>query len=276
MTMRLPSSKYRGVVAQQSGKWGAQIYNNNERIWLGTFPNEVEAAQTYDLAAQCLHGAHAVTNFNSFSQSNKDTEAELQFLKSRTTTEILNMLRRHTYHEELKRSRYIDQIHHIGCNNSHTAMCRKNKARQLLFFKVVSPGDIGPQNRLLIPRQHAQKHFPLFGSCSTSAGRRGVMINFEDGKGKIWRFRYSYWSSSRNHVLNGGWAEFAREKGLRPGDMVRFWRVTNELGDVQLFIECDTKRTPARQSPVLELPMSHSNEIIRLFGVNVSVTHQNN
>jgi RAV-like factor len=263
--MKLPSSQYRGVVAQQSGKWGAQIYKNDERIWLGTFCSEVEAAQAYDLAARCLHQTHAVTNFG----SDMDHEAELQFLKSRTTTDILSMLRRHTYQEELKRSR------HMQCSSSGDVKLDANKARELLFFKTVSPGDVGPQNRLLVPRQHAQKYFLLFGS-SSGAIRRGVMINFEDETGKIWRFRYTYWSSSGTHALNGGWAEFAREKGLKPGDMVQFWRVKDELGEVHLFIECHAKRTMIGPSPVLDLPVVlQPDRIIRLFGFNVSASLNN-
>lgn len=271
--MKLPSSRYRGVVAQQSGKWGAQIYKKDERIWLGTFCTEVEAAETYDLAARCLHGTHAVTNFNLSLQSDMDAEAEIQFFKSHTTTDILSMLRRHTYREELKRSR------HMQCNDSGKVMPNTQRPRQLLFFKVVSAGDIGPQNRLLIRRQHAQKHFPLFRNSSGTAGHRGVMINFEDEKGKIWRFRYAYWSSSGNHVLNGGWAEFAKEKGLTPGDMVRFWRVTNEIGDdVHLFIDCHhTERTATVRSPsqALEFPISEPEKMIRLFGFNVSASINN-
>jgi RAV-like factor len=270
--MKLPSSKHRGVVAQQSGKWGAQIYKNDERIWLGTFCTEVEAAQTYDLAAQCLHGAHAVTNFNPFSNFDKDTEEERLFLKSRTTTEILRMLRMQTYHEELKRCRQMHRIQHMLCKNAGNVISNSKETRELLFYKLVSPGDVGPQNRLLIPRLHAQKHFPLF-QGSKATGSRGIMINFEDEEGTIWRFRYAYWSSSGNHVLNGGWAQFAREKDVRPGDVVQFWRVTNELGDIRLFIECDRKRTATVPvPPTLETPVMQPDKKIRLFGVNVSVS----
>lgn len=273
--MKLPSSKHRGVVAQQSGKWGAQIYKNDERIWLGTFYTEVEAAQTYDLAARCLHGKHAITNFNPFSKFDKDTEAEMQFLKSHTTTEILRMLRMQTYHEELKRSRQMHQIQNMLCNNAGGVISSAKESRELLFFKLVSPGDVGPQNRLLIPRQHAQKHFPLFRS-NMGTGAKGVMINFEDEAGMIWRFRYAYWSSSGNHVLNGGWAQFAREKDVRPGDVVQFWRATNEQGVVRLFVECDTKRTATVPSPALEFPELQPDKRIRLFGVDMSVSLHNN
>ncbi|KAJ4807281.1 AP2/B3 transcription factor family protein [Rhynchospora pubera] len=271
--MKLPSSRYRGVVAQQSGKWGAQIYKKNERIWLGTFCTEVEAAQTYDLAARCLHETNAVTNFSTCSKSDKVAKAELNFLRSHTTDDILSMLRRHTYDEELNRTRDMHQIQHLQCNNATTFMPNKSEDRELLFFKLISHGDVGQHSRLLIPRKHAQKHFPVF-QKSNGVDHKGVMINCEDEEGRIWRFRYAYWSSSNNHVLNGGWTQFAKEKCLRPGDEVQFWRVTNEVGDVRLCIECHTSKAATFPSqPPLELPLSQPDKMIRLFGVNVYVLH---
>ncbi|BAH91887.1 Os02g0764100 [Oryza sativa Japonica Group] len=34
-------------------------------------------------------------------------------------------------------------------------------AREPLFEKAVTPSDVGKLNRLLVPKQHAEKHFPL-------------------------------------------------------------------------------------------------------------------
>ena len=34
------SSRYKGVVPQPNGRWGAQIYERHARVWLGTFADE--------------------------------------------------------------------------------------------------------------------------------------------------------------------------------------------------------------------------------------------
>ncbi|XP_024172184.1 AP2/ERF and B3 domain-containing transcription repressor TEM1 [Rosa chinensis] len=45
------NAKFKGVVLQQIGHWGAQIYAIHNRVWLGTFNSEVDAAMSYDSAA---------------------------------------------------------------------------------------------------------------------------------------------------------------------------------------------------------------------------------
>ncbi|KAI3835167.1 hypothetical protein MKX03_015794 [Papaver bracteatum] len=47
------SAKLKGVVSQPNGHWGAQIYSNHQRIWIGTFKSKYEAGKAYD-AANCL------------------------------------------------------------------------------------------------------------------------------------------------------------------------------------------------------------------------------
>ncbi|KAI3713005.1 hypothetical protein L1987_71575 [Smallanthus sonchifolius] len=42
---KLPSSRFKGVVPWSNGRWGAQIYENHKRIWLGTFNEEDEVVQ---------------------------------------------------------------------------------------------------------------------------------------------------------------------------------------------------------------------------------------
>ncbi|KAL0877601.1 hypothetical protein Bca101_027307 [Brassica carinata] len=170
---KLPSSKYKGVVPQPNGRWGAQIYSNKRK------------------------GANTNTTQN-------DTV--------------------------LKRT------------------------REMLFEKVVTPSDVGKLNRLVIPKQHAEKHFPLPSLSVT----KGVLINFEDVTGKVWRFRYSYWNSSQSYVLTKGWSRFVKEKNLRAGDVVTFERSTGS--DRQLCIGWKIRSGPS-ENPV--------QVVVRLFGVDI-------
>ncbi|XP_052199603.1 AP2/ERF and B3 domain-containing transcription factor RAV1-like [Diospyros lotus] len=91
---KLRSSRFKGVVPQPNGRWGAQIYKKHQRVWLRTFNEEEEAAQAYELATLRFHGRDAVTNLRLLA-------AEEAFLSSHSKSEIVDMLRKHTYNEEL-------------------------------------------------------------------------------------------------------------------------------------------------------------------------------
>ncbi|KAL9225784.1 hypothetical protein vseg_001671 [Gypsophila vaccaria] len=255
---KLPSSKYKGVVPQPNGRWGAQIYEKHQRVWLGTFNEEDEAARSYDVAAQRFRGRDAVTNFKPLCTEDEAAVAELAFLNSKSKAEVVDMLRKHTYYDELQQSRRslkTSMSSGLGLGlgdrlasseiGSNVGGCRQGMTRrEQLFEKVVTPSDVGKLNRLVIPKQHAEKHFPLHGggsgsgsgsgTCSSSSSK-GVLLNFEDVNEKVWRFRYSYWNSSQSYVLTKGWSRFVKEKNLKAGDVVSFQRSTD--ADRQLFID---------------------------------------
>lgn len=111
--------------------------------------------------------------------------------------------------------------------------------REHMFDKVVTPSDVGKLNRLVIPKQHAEKYFPL---DSSSNDKGGLLLNFEDSNGKPWRFRYSYWNSSQSYVMTKGWSRFVKEKKLDAGDIVSFQRGAGDLSKHRLFI--DWRRRP--------------------------------
>ncbi|KAL5211974.1 hypothetical protein ABZP36_022821 [Zizania latifolia] len=119
--------------------------------------------------------------------------------------------------------------------------------KEHMFDKVVTPSDVGKLNRLVIPKQYAEKYFPL----DAAANEKGLLLNFEDRAGKPWRFRYSYWNSSQSYVMTKGWSRFVKEKRLDAGDTVSFSRGVGEAARHRLFI--DWKRRTDTHDP-LRLP----------------------
>ncbi|AAG12735.1 AP2/ERF and B3 domain-containing transcription repressor TEM1 [Arabidopsis thaliana] len=255
---KLPSSKYKGVVPQPNGRWGAQIYEKHQRVWLGTFNEEEEAASSYDIAVRRFRGRDAVTNFKSQVDGN---DAESAFLDAHSKAEIVDMLRKHTYADEFEQSRrkFVNgDGKRSGLETATYGNDAVLRAREVLFEKTVTPSDVGKLNRLVIPKQHAEKHFPL-PAMTTAMGMnpsptKGVLINLEDRTGKVWRFRYSYWNSSQSYVLTKGWSRFVKEKNLRAGDVVCFERSTGP--DRQLYIHWKVRSSPVQT-------------VVRLFGVNI-------
>ncbi|KAL5764372.1 hypothetical protein ACOSP7_016735 [Xanthoceras sorbifolium] len=122
--------------------------------------------------------------------------------------------------------------------------------KEHMFDKVVTPSDVGKLNRLVIPKQHAERYFPL----DSSANEKGLLLNFEDRNGKPWRFRYSYWNSSQSYVMTKGWSRFVKDKKLDAGDIVSFQRGVGELGKDRLFI--DWRRRPDAPEPA-SFPLQH-------------------
>ncbi|KAJ0973383.1 hypothetical protein J5N97_021342 [Dioscorea zingiberensis] len=126
-------------------------------------------------------------------------------------------------------------------------MIRSMEEKEAMFEKPLTPSDVGKLNRLVIPKQHAEKYFPL--ACDS--GEKGLLLSFEDELGKPWRFRYSYWTSSQSYVLTKGWSRYVKEKKLDAGDVVLFERT---ISGNRFFIGSRRRRVPKR---------------LRLFGVNL-------
>ncbi|XP_066376090.1 B3 domain-containing protein Os06g0107800-like [Miscanthus floridulus] len=127
-------------------------------------------------------------------------------------------------------------VGHVDVDNSHSP---SNSRRERMFEKVVTPSDVGKLNRLVVPKQFAERHLPLRGAAARS---RGTVLCFHDarGGGTSWQFRYSYWSSSQSYVMTKGWNRYVRDKRLAAGDTVTFCR-----DGTRLFIDCQRRRTRA-------------------------------
>lgn len=205
------------------------------------------------------------------------------------------MLRKHTYNDELEQSKrnrgFVGKLRKDDDGDGAGAWGgREKKAREQLFEKTVTPSDVGKLNRLVIPKQHAEKHFPLQNGVVSSlllsspssqsvSSAKGLLLNFEDDGGKVWRFRYSYWNSSQSYVLTKGWSRFVKEKNLKAGDTVCFHRSTGS--DRQMYIDWKARENNSNNNMVCGEgtgveglydpvgPVVEPVQMVRLFGVNI-------
>ncbi|XP_072954474.1 B3 domain-containing protein Os11g0156000-like isoform X2 [Typha angustifolia] len=147
--------------------------------------------------------------------------------------------------------------------------------KEHMFEKLLTPSDVGKLNRLVIPKQHAEKYFPI----DADSGEKTLFLDFEDETGKRWPFRYSYWSSSQSYVLTKGWSRYIKEKGLDAGDVVLFERLP-PVGSNRLYIRW-RRRSSYDNAPVYHAdhkdvamkssasPVPAKSKRLRLFGVNL-------
>ncbi|CAN8248142.1 unnamed protein product [Cochlearia groenlandica] len=105
-----------------------------------------------------------------------------------------------------------------GSGNNNNNNYFNTVMREHMFDKVLTPSDVGKLNRLVIPKQHAENFFPL------EENQNGTVLEFQDRNGKMWRFRYSYWTSSQSYVMTKGWSRFVKDKKLEAADTVSFHR----------------------------------------------------
>ncbi|XP_008800060.3 AP2/ERF and B3 domain-containing transcription factor At1g50680-like isoform X1 [Phoenix dactylifera] len=249
--MQRPSSsmRYKGVVLQQNGHWGAQIYAHHNRIWLGTFKSELAAAAAYDSAAIKLHRGDSHRNL----PWNELTIHEPRFQEQFSTEAVLEMIRSGSYESRFAEYLRVMQspqaspvapprgsprsgIGSGGCGGggSCNTCCE-------MFTKELTPSDVGKLNRLVIPKKHATRFFPAVSPESDDE----LLLEFQDLESRLWVFRYCYWKSSQSYVFTKGWNKFVKEKGLQAKDSVTFYRCEEREGPRRAY--CMIEAVPCRQ-----------------------------
>lgn len=220
--------RFKGVVPQQNGRWGAQIYANNQRLWLGTFKSVTDAASAYDSAALKLH--NTVEPHRNFPWTDI-TFHESNFQSNYSTEAILHMIKDGSYP-----SKFTDFLTHQM--RDHQECTPKTPSYRLLFQKALTPSDVGKLNRLVIPKKFALKYFPNIGDETDGVD---VQLPFYDKLMRLWTFRYCYWKSSQSYVFTQGWKRFVRENKLKANDVVAFYVYENQEGSKhgQMFCVID-------------------------------------
>ncbi|KAI3956808.1 hypothetical protein MKW92_035091 [Papaver armeniacum] len=227
-----PSARFKGVVSQPNGRWGAQIYVKKERIWIGTFKSESEAAMAYDSATVHLRSEDSPRNYPVTPQ----TSLEPDFQKLFKGHEVLTMLRDGLYQtkfNEFVNSRSLNQDKQPdGLSLSLSTTGSANDAAvsyQQLFQKELTPSDVGKLNRLVIPKRFAEKYFPEVSKEEKHPGViDDIQLSFFDREMKSWKFRYCYWRSSQSYVFTRGWNRFVKDRKLEAKDMVTFYKCRKE------------------------------------------------
>ncbi|CAN7105061.1 unnamed protein product [Brassica rapa subsp. narinosa] len=226
----LGNSKYKGVVEHhRNGHWGAQIYIDHKRIWLGTFKSSVEAAMAYDSASIKLRSFDANCHRNF--PLNTSTVHEPNFQKGYTTEAVLEMIKDGSYQQKFKDylSLPFHNVASINLVGSERVQGDQDSTKYRLtctelFRKGLTPSDVGKLNRLVIPKRHAVKYLPFINEREEGEIVEDVEVVFFDKTMRQWKFRYCYWTSSQSFVFTSGWKRFVKEKNLKERDVIVFYR----------------------------------------------------
>ncbi|XP_042510594.1 B3 domain-containing protein Os11g0156000-like [Macadamia integrifolia] len=249
---KIPSSAYKSRLPQHNGLWGAQIYEDHHPgrhpRWLQpttcfqTENEEAAAATTAAAAAaEMFREPHATLNFHPYQEDTNrydEDDPDEQIVEERDNIEV-------GYRDDGQEEQGAPE--------------EEEEETEHMFEKPLTPSDVGKLNRLVIPKQHAERYFPLGGGVGgESGGEKGLLLNFEDESGKAWRFRYSYWNSSQSYVLTKGWSRFVKEKRLDAGDVVLFER--HRVNAERFYIRWRRRAAPVQDSRALPLPLPPQHE----------------
>ncbi|CAK7339214.1 unnamed protein product [Dovyalis caffra] len=223
-------ARLKGIVQQQNGHWGAQIYANHQRIWIGTFNTEKEAAMAYDSMAIRLRSTDLHRNFPWTDRNIQEPNFQNQY----STEAILNMIRDGSYQQNfedfLRKQTQREEIGGSGDGlNGRMVHGDEQFSCIRLFQKELTPSDVGKLNRVVIPKKFAVKYLPYIlknvegDGAPLNAGVEDTELIFYDRLMKSWKFRYCYWRSSQSFVFTKGWNRFVKEKKLKEKDIITFY-----------------------------------------------------
>ncbi|XP_048323231.2 AP2/ERF and B3 domain-containing transcription factor At1g50680 isoform X1 [Ziziphus jujuba] len=238
------STKFKGVVRRRNGHWGAQIYGNHQRFWLGTFKSEKEAAMAYDRAAIKLRSGNSHRNI----PWTRITVEETKFQNIYSAEAVVNMIKDGSYQAKfadyLRTSRRTVDTE-VGFNltrvQTRGVICRQ------LFQKELTPSDVSKQNRLVIPKKYAMTYFPCITGTAEEENQVDNMLGdvqlvFFDKMMRSWKFRYCYGKISRSFVFTRGWCRYVREKQLKANDTITFFMCEEGATEAQPFLMIDANR----------------------------------
>ncbi|PKA53239.1 AP2/ERF and B3 domain-containing transcription factor [Apostasia shenzhenica] len=288
------SARYKGVVLQQNGHWGAQIYTQHSRIWLGTFKSERAAARAYDSAAIKLRRSDTHRNF----PWTEITVHEPGFQELFTTEALLEMIKDGSYEPKFAEFVRSFQSPNSGIAANSAAGDGSDVVCREMFLKELTPSDVGKLNRLVIPKKHATRFLPPVSSDAVEE----LLLEFRDRVNQTWVFRYCYWKSSQSYVFTKGWNKFVKEKGLRAKDTVGFYRCEERIGprrsycmidvilrgggssgrrslaedaeDIEMGYSGDDDEEEVMSEPAVEVDEEEEKRKLKLFGVYIDIDQE--
>ncbi|KAI3832288.1 hypothetical protein MKX03_009332 [Papaver bracteatum] len=238
-----PPARFKSVVLLPNGSWDTQIYANRKRTWIGTFKSESDAGKAYDAAAVKLRKSGDSPR-NCPLTSSTLASSEPNFQKLLTIDEIKNMLKDGSYQTKLyefANSCSLDNEPGLSLSLGSAAAMDGDVKYQQLFQKALRPSDVGKLNRLVIPKEFAEKYFP-------DVSKEAIQLSFFDREMKSWNFRYCYWNSSQSYVFTNGWIRFVKEKKLKAHDVVTFYKCDCQKEAQKAFYVIDVASSVAPES----------------------------
>ncbi|XP_040987699.1 AP2/ERF and B3 domain-containing transcription factor At1g51120-like [Juglans microcarpa x Juglans regia] len=253
------SSRFKGVILLNSGKWGARISYRYQPYWLGAHENEQDAAIAYDRAAIKLQRTDVALNFPWTDYSTQES----MFQSNHSVKEILHMIKDQTYE-----SNFLAFIKAHSSVEPTQVFDLTNEAQisyQLLFQKELTHSDIANKT-FLIPKDYALQYFPPLTTTSSDRNeekRKSIKLTFYDRHCRSWSFQYSYWKSSRSFLFTMGWERFLRMNNLNHKDIVFFY--VRDNGDQSVCYMIDAQRKNEENSAIASNMMKDNNGLRRNF-----------